>query len=307
MDSAFQNYDAISRETWQNLYKSSLAPLTQEELDAIRSLNDEISVQDVADVYLPLIHLVRLYKKNLEDMSFTKGLFQQKIVKTPPLIIGISGSVAVGKSTTARLMQLLLSRAFKNETVELVTTDGFLFSNAELEKRGLTERKGFPESYDAEKLLDFLYQMKSGNDVKIPVYSHATYDIVSGENQSIASPDILIVEGINVLQSPENDQIYINDFYDFTIYVDAEEKLIESWFLERFNSLLTLAKNDPNNFYYSFTKLPFAEATQIAHDTWEGINLVNLHDYILPSRNRAEVILHKTQNHAIDTIYLKKF
>ena len=304
---AFINFDEISRQTWQNLYKTSLAPLTVEELDSIRSLNDEISLQDVQDVYLPLVHLVRLYKKNLEDMSFTKGLFLQKIVKTPPLIIGISGSVAVGKSTTARLMQLLLSRAFKNTTVELVTTDGFLYNNAELGRRGILDRKGFPESYDMERLLNFLYELKAGEDVELPIYSHETYDILENQSQKIENPDILILEGINVLQSPQNQMLYISDFYDFTIYIDADEKIIEKWYLERFDSLLRLAKDDPDNYYHQFTKLTRKEVLALAHQTWQEVNLLNLTEFIEPTRSRAEVIIHKTDNHAIDKIYLKKY
>lgn len=303
----FLNFNEISRETWQNLYKNSLAPLTKEELEGIRSLNDKISLQDVSDVYLPLVHLVRLYKKALDDMSFSKGLFLQRIVKTPPLIIGISGSVAVGKSTAARLLQLLLSRAFKNMTVELVTTDGFLFSNHDLETRGLSERKGFPESYDMERLLDFLYKIKSGDDYNIPVYSHETYDIVENKTQHIENPDILILEGINILQNQQNQLLYISDFYDFSIYIDADEKIIEKWFLERFDSLLKLAEDAPNNFYHPFTKLPYTEVMKIAKDTWTNVNLLNLHDYIKPTRNRAEVIIHKSENHRIDKLYLKKF
>ncbi|GAB2025793.1 type I pantothenate kinase [Lactovum odontotermitis] len=303
----FINFDEISRETWQNLYKTSLAPLTKEELDGIRSLNDEISLQDVSDVYLPLVHLVRLYKKNLEDMSFTKGLFLQKIVKTPTLIIGISGSVAVGKSTTARLLELLLSRAFRSTTVELVTTDGFLYSNAELKKRGILDRKGFPESYDMEKLTDFLYRIKSGHDAEIPVYSHQFYDILDNQTQVIKNPDILIVEGINVLQNPNNQLLYISDFYDFSIYVDADEKIIEKWFRERFDSLLRMAKTEPDNFYYQFTKMPAAEVEQLIHSTWENVNLKNLHEFIEPTRNRAEIIIHKSDKHYIDKLYLKKY
>jgi type I pantothenate kinase len=303
----FINFDEISRETWQNLYKKSLAPLTKEELDGIRSLNDEISLQDVSDVYLPLVHLVRIYKKNLEDMSFTKGLFLQKIVKTPPLIIGISGSVAVGKSTTARLLQLLLSRAFRSTTVGLVTTDGFLYSNAELEKRDILERKGFPESYDMEKLLDFLYKMKSGQDAEIPVYSHQFYDIMPNQTDVIQNPDILIVEGINVLQNPDNQLLYISDFYDFSVYVDADERNIEKWFRERFDSLLRLAKAEPDNFYHQFTKMPPEQLEALIHDTWENVNLKNLHEFIEPTRNRAELIIHKSEKHYIDKLYLKKY
>ncbi|WP_285141013.1 type I pantothenate kinase [Lactococcus petauri] len=303
----FINYDEISRETWQNLYLSSIVPLTNKELDAIRSLNDEISLQDVIDVYLPLIYLVRLYKKNIEDLSFSKGLFLQKIVKTPPLIIGISGSVAVGKSTAARLVQLLLSREFKKLSVELVTTDGFLYPTAVLEERNMLDRKGFPESYDMEHLLNFLHRVKNGETCEIPIYSHENYDILKDQTQTIDQPDILIVEGINVLQNPQSEHLYVSDFYDFSIYVDADEAVIERWYLERFDSLLKLAENDPNNYYHQFTKMPYDEVMQLARQTWANTNLPNLRDYIEPTRNRAEVILHKTENHYIDKIYLKKF
>lgn len=303
----FLNFDEISRKNWKNLSQENLASLTEEELSSIRSLNDEISLQDVTDVYLPLIRLIRLYKKNLENMLLDKALFLKKITSKSPLIIGITGPVAVGKSTTARLLQLLLSRSFKDASVELVTTDGFLYDYKTLKEKNLLEKKGFPESYDTERFLEFLYQMKNGEDDTIPVYSHEIYDILPDYENFIANPDILIVEGINVLQNPDSNNLYIHDFYDLTLYIDAKEEQIETWYLERFDSLLNLAKKDTNNFYHQFTKMDDKAAKKIAKSTWRDINLVNLKNYIQPTRNRAEIILHKKENHKIDKIYLKKF
>ncbi|WEV45838.1 type I pantothenate kinase [Streptococcaceae bacterium ESL0687] len=304
----FINFDRISRKDWQDLYKKSLPQLTEGELENIRSLNDRINMQDVVDVYHPLVHLIRIYRKNLEDMTFSKGLFLQKINKTPPLIIGISGSVAVGKSTTARLMQTLLSRVFKHTKVDLVTTDGFLYPNDYLRENNLMHRKGFPESYDMEAIINFLYAVKSGKkSVDVPLYSHEIYDVIPHEKLTIESPDILIVEGINVFQNQQNDLLYMADFFDFSIYVDACEADIERWYMERFNSLLELSKNNPNNYYYQFSKWPRKQALELAERTWKDVNLVNLKDYIKPTRNRADVILHKSSDHFIDTIYLKKY
>lgn len=301
------NFDEISREKWQELYRNNIPPLTEEELENIRSLNDQINMQDVTDVYLPLVHFFRIYKKNIEDMRFSKGLFLQKISKAPTLIIGIAGSVAVGKSTTARLMQTLLSRVFKHTKVDLITTDGFLYPNDVLKEKGIMHRKGFPESYDMEKLTNFLYEVKSGKTAEAPVYSHESYDIVPDEKIVIDNTDILIVEGINVFQSPQNDQLYIGDYFDFSIYVDADEENIEKWYLERFDSLLALAKDDPSNYYYQFTKWKFEDVIALAKNTWRDVNLVNLEEYIKPTRNRADVIIHKGDNHFIDKIYLKKY
>ena len=306
METELINYEKITRRIWQNLYKKSLPALTEKELDNIKSINDEISLQDVNDVYLPLVQLIRIYKKTMRDLNFSKGLFLQKITENQPFIIGISGSVAVGKSTTARLLQLLLSRTFKTSTVALVTTDGFLYPKETLSERGILDRKGFPESYDMESLISFLLAIKSGKDVNIPVYSHETYDILP-EKELVKAPDILIVEGINVFQSGANKQLYINDFFDFSIYVDAKEQNIERWYLERFKNFLDLAKQNPSNYYHQFTSLPADETLKIARDTWKKVNLVNLRDYIEPTRSRAEVILHKDKTHKIDKIYLKKY
>ena len=306
MNNEFIHFEKISRKTWQNLHRKTTPPLTQKELNSIKSFNDKISLQDVTDVYLPLTNLIQIYKRSKEDLAFSKGIFLQKASKRQPFIIGVSGSVAVGKSTTSRLLQILLSRTFSNATVELVTTDGFLYPNAHLEEQNLLKRKGFPESYNMELLLDFLDNIKNGQDYQIPVYSHEIYDIVPNKKQSVTAADFVIVEGINVFQNPQNERLYMTDFFDFSIYVDAEVENIETWYLDRFKKLLTLAKEDPNNYYHPFTSQPENKVMEFAKNVWKSINLVNLQDYIEPTRNRAEIILHKTENHEIDEIYLKK-
>lgn len=306
MKNEFLNFDKISRQTWQKLHRDTTVPLTQEELNSIKSLNDKISLQEVMDIYLPLVNLISIYKKASEDLSFSKGIFLQEKNRSRPFIIGIAGSVAVGKSTTSRLLQILLSRRFKWASVEMVTTDGFLYPNAVLAERQLLDKKGFPESYDMEHLLDFLDAIKNGQEYQIPVYSHEVYDIVPGETQTIQPADFLIVEGINVFQNPQNQRLYVSDYFDLAIYVDADTDNIETWYLERFQTLLKLAETDPNNYYHRFTEMPFSQVLGIARDTWKNINLANLVKYIEPTRSRADIILHKSQNHEIDEIYLKK-
>ena len=306
MTNEFIHFEKISRKTWQNLHRKTTPPLTQKELNSIKSFNDKISLQDVTDVYLPLTSLIQIYKRSKEDLAFSKGIFLQKASKRQPFIIGVSGSVAVGKSTTSRLLQILLSRTFSNATVELVTTDGFLYPNTHLQEQNLLKRKGFPESYNMELLLDFLDNIKNGQNYQIPVYSHEIYDIVPDKKQSVTAADFVIVEGINVFQNPQNERLYMTDFFDFSIYVDAEVENIETWYLDRFKKLLTLAKEDPNNYYHPFTSQPENKVMEFAQNVWKSINLVNLQDYIEPTRNRAEIILHKTENHEIDEIYLKK-
>ncbi|AIK77739.1 MULTISPECIES: type I pantothenate kinase [Streptococcus] len=306
MNNEFIHFEKISRKTWQNLHRKTTPPLTQKELNSIKSFNDKISLQDVTDVYLPLTNLIQIYKRSKEDLAFSKGIFLQKAIKRQPFIIGVSGSVAVGKSTTSRLLQILLSRTFSNATVELVTTDGFLYPNAHLQDQNLLKRKGFPESYNMGLLLDFLDNIKNGKDYQIPVYSHEIYDIVPDEKQYVTAADFVIVEGINVFQNPQNERLYMTDFFDFSIYVDAEVENIETWYLDRFKKLLTLAKEEPNNYYHPFTSQPENKVMEFAQNVWKSINLVNLQDYIEPTRNRAEIILHKTENHEIDEIYLKK-
>ncbi|MGT2929734.1 type I pantothenate kinase [Streptococcus dentasini] len=306
MSHEFINFEAIDRQTWQQLRHSGQPPLTQKELDSIKSLNDNIDIQDVIDVYLPLVSLIQIYKNAQENLSFAKGIFLQRHPKKRPFIIGISGSVAVGKSTTSRLLQLLLARTFRDSQVEMVTTDGFLYPNKTLVERNLLDKKGFPESYNMELLINFLDSMKNGQEMAIPVYSHEIYDIIPDKKQTISAPDFLIVEGINVFQNQQNHRLYMNDYYDFSIYIDAEVAQIETWYLERFQALLRLAKKDERNYYHSLTKVSFEEALKVAKNIWKTINLLNLKNYIEPTRNRAELILHKSQSHKIDKIYLKK-
>lgn len=304
----FVCFDMISRADWHQFAVQEEAPLSAEELEGIKSLNDAISLQDVQEIYMPLTHLIEVYRQNYKSLSVTKGLFLHRFLQVPPFIIGISGSVAVGKSTIARLLQKLLSRTFQRLKVELITTDGFLYANAELHKRNLMERKGFPESYDMARMLIFLHDVKAGKEeISSPVYSHEAYDIVNGEKITLNRPDVLIVEGINVFQLPQNQNIYVSDFFDFSIYVDAEKKMIETWYLERFEQLLEYAQKRSDNFYYRYTQWPREKAIKEALKVWQNVNLVNLKDYILPTRSRADVILHKGLAHVIDKLYLRKY
>ncbi|BAM61155.1 pantothenate kinase [Streptococcus dysgalactiae subsp. equisimilis RE378] len=290
----------------ENVAPKTKPLLTQEELKSITSLNDNINITDVVDVYLPLINLIQIYKIAQENLSFSKSLFLKKDIQLRPFIIGISGSVAVGKSTTSRLLQLLLSRTHPNSRVELVTTDGFLYPNQVLIERGIFNRKGFPESYNMELLLNFLDTIKSGQSATLPLYSHDIYDIVPDQEQTVDSPDFLIVEGINVFQNQQNNRLYMSDYFDFSIYIDADSAHIEHWYIERFLSILNMAKQDSNSYYAQYTTLPQDEAVAFARNVWKTVNLENLEKFIEPTRNRAELILHKAADHKIDEIYLKK-
>ncbi|MDB1561610.1 type I pantothenate kinase [Pediococcus pentosaceus] len=301
-----QGYFEFKREDWQNLAKRAELPLTTQQLTDIKALNDQISLEDVQDVYVPLVRLLQKKYADFEKWNRDKLDFLQLPVKKTPFIIGISGSVAVGKSTTARLLQELLSSWFTSLKTQLITTDGFLYPTAELKRRNILNRKGFPESYDMKSLIKFLSDVKSGKkEIKVPKYSHQVYDIVENEFDTIDQPDILIVEGINVLQLPANETIYVSDFFDWSIYVDADANLIEQWFLERFGVLLDTAFYDPTNYYYKYAKLPRSEAFEMAHKIWRDINLKNLEEFILPTRFRADIILHKTTGHVMDNILVR--
>ncbi|GAY73350.1 type I pantothenate kinase [Lentilactobacillus kosonis] len=302
------NYYSFSKDEWKNFYPDTELPLTENELKHIKAFNDQISLQDVSDIYTPLIHMIRLQKENFSEWQTTKAHFLHKPVRNVPFIIGISGSVAVGKSTTARVLEELLTHYFTGEHVQLITTDGFLYSTDELKKRGILDRKGFPESYDMEALIGFLNSVKSGVPViKTPVYSHQVYDIIPDQFEVINRPDVLIVEGINTLQLPQNQQIYISDFTDFSIYMDADPDLIEKWYLERFGKLIDTAFRDPDNYYHQYAIGERSKAFDMAKRVWQTIDMPNLEENILPTRSRADMIMHKSIGHSIDRLYLRKY
>ena len=306
MTNEFLHFDRISRERWQQLHRKTTPPLTEEELNSIKSFNDEISLQDVMDIYLPLTNLIQIYKRAKEDLAFSKGIFLQKTLKKQPFIIGVSGSVAVGKSTTSRLLQILLSRTFENAKVELVTTDGFLYPNSVLQEHDLLNRKGFPESYNMELLLNFLDHLKNGQNYQVPVYSHEIYDIVPDQTQTIQVADFVIVEGINVFQNPQNERLYITDFFDFSIYVDADEALLKEWYVRRFLKFRQSAFSNPNSYFKHYANLSEQEAIETASNIWDNINGLNLKQNILPTRERANLILRKGENHEVELVKLRK-
>ena len=305
-------YRRFSREEWASLRADMPLTLTADDLARLQSLNDPISLEEVIAIYLPLSRLLALY------VAATQGLFKatQRFLGAEdgkmPYIIGIAGSVAVGKSTTARLLKALLSRWPNTPKVELVTTDGFLHPNATLARDGLMERKGFPESYDGTALLRFLSQIKAGQrHVRAPVYSHRVYDVVPGEFIEVDRPDILIVEGLNVLapnrpQRDGNERPFVSDYFDFSVFVDAEIPLIEQWYVDRFMRLRGTAFRDPKSFFRKYATLSDAAARETALSLWNRINLVNLRENILPTRLRAGLILTKGASHRIEQVALRK-
>lgn len=302
----WMNFDEFDRSQWHSFYPTDVIKLTQENLDDIKSLNDRISMDDVREIYLPLAKLIQLRFQHFQEWQMQKATFLKQSVHRVPYVIGIAGSVAVGKSTVARLLSIILNRLLPDQRVSQITTDGFLYPNAELQRMGIMDRKGFPESYDMERLLHFLNDVKAGEpELKAPVYSHQTYDVES-KPQILEKPDILIVEGINVLQLPSSQRIYVSDYFDLSLYVDANPKLIEQWYLERFGVLLDTALNDPTNHYYSLSQGNRQDAFKAARNVWNSVDLPNLKEFILPTRGRADVILHKTSNHLVDKVYLRR-
>lgn len=303
-----KNYLQFNRDQWASFSAGDQVKISQDELTKIKSLGDVVNLTDVREIYGSLIKYLYLVYQEKSALQNQQREFLHENVAAAPFIIGISGSVAVGKSTTARLLQVLLSRTYPDLKVHLMTTDGFIYSNQELKRRNLFERKGFPESYNMNLLTNFLQDVMSGKeDIVYPLYSQELSDIVPGEYGHVKQPDILIIEGINTLQLPTNGQIVTSDFFDFSIYIDAAEELIEEWFMQRFVRVLELNKNNPNNFYYKMANGPREDALQLAQETWQMVNLVNLREYIAPTKQRASLVLHKTEGHLIDQIYLRHF
>ena len=303
-----KNYTAFNRDEWAKLAPKNKVEITQEELANIKSLGDVVDLTDVHEIYTTLISYLHLVYKEERSGQAKQREFLHRDLKPAPFIIGISGSVAVGKSTTARLLQLLLSRTYPELKVHLMTTDGFIYPNAELKRRNLMSRKGFPESYDMALLTDFLKDVLSGkDDIVYPLYSQELSDIVPGKYGHVQNPDILIIEGINTLQLPRGGQVVTSDYFDFSLYIDAEENIIEKWYMQRFYKVMDMNKNNPDNYYYELANAPREEATKFAEETWQMINLVNLREYIAPTKQRASLILHKTTGHLIDQIYLRHF
>lgn len=303
-----RNYTEFSRQAWAALTPKTELAVTSEELAKVKSLGDQLDVKDVDEIYQTLLNYIHLAYQAKQVAAAKKAEFLQLPESKVPYIIGISGSVAVGKSTTARLLQLLLTRYYPDLKTQMMTTDGFIYPNQELEKRKLMPRKGFPESYNMQMLRDFLQDVVSGkSDVVYPLYSQELSDIVPGRYGHVEKPDILIIEGINTLQLPESGQLVTSDFFDFSIYIDAEEDLIEKWYMQRFKKIMKMKKNDPSNFYYKLANGPEDEALRLAEETWQMVNLVNLRQYIAPTKERANLILHKVEGHLIDKIYLRGF
>lgn len=305
-------YLQFNKNDWANLRANVPMTLQESDLLNVKGINDNLSLDEVAKVYLPLARLLNLYiSSNIRRQTVIEEFIGKQTQKIP-YVIGIAGSVAVGKSTTARLLQTLLSEWPEHRHVELLTTDGFLHPNEILQKRNIMHKKGFPESYDMKSLVQFVSDIKSGKkEVSAPLYSHLIYDIVPNQRKVIHSPDILIIEGLNVLQSGmdyphELHRVFVSDFVDFSIYVDAEEEFLKKWYIERFLKFRLGAFSDPNSYFHDYAKLPEAEAITIASAVWDNVNAINLNENILPTRERASLILKKGNNHEIEEIKIRK-
>ncbi len=300
----------LPRDDWARLAPSVPLPLDEEDLSRLLGINERLSLDEVARIHHPLSRLLSLYVGATQALHSATATFLGDLPAKVPYVIGVAGSVAVGKSTTARLLRTLLSRWPDHPRVELVTTDGFLLPNAELERRGILHRKGFPESYDTSALLGFVAAVKSGApEVEAPVYSHLRYDVVPEERVMVRQPDVVIVEGLNVLQTgtaADGDAVFVSDYFDFSIYLDADERDIRRWYLERFRALRSTAFADPCSYFHRYAELDDHEADATAGRIWDEINGPNLAENIAPTRSRADLILRKGPDHHIEHVRLRR-
>jgi type I pantothenate kinase len=305
-------YVDFDRAQWSALRASTPLTLTESDVDSLRGLNEPFEINEVEDVYLPLTRLLNLRFAATRDLRVVTETFLGYLPAHVPYVIGIGGSVAAGKSTIARLLQALLGRWPEHPRVDLVTTDGFLYPNAVLEARGLMSRKGFPESYDVRALLEFLAALKAGEaEVRAPVYSHLTYDIVDGDENVLRGPDIVIVEGVNVLQAPARRgrteaSLVVSDFFDFSIYVDASERDLEDWYVARLLLLRETSLNDPRAYFNFLTRSSEEDTRTFGSAIWREINLANLRENIAPSRERAHLVLEKGSDHRVSRVRLRR-